>query len=274
MTTVGLDFTSTLSRYLPPWLTARLATGQVRAFKYIATAALLADGLMQNAYEGLQAGFPGLGTPEALPLLGRERCIRRGIHETDASYAARLVAWLDTWRGAGNPFAIMHAMRDLCTPSVPKMRIVNDSGTWYTLNPDDSVEIRQTWGAINWNWDGNYPVLSTRFWPIIYSDAGPWIEGPAWGSIGAPHWGDPETTWGSSATPEEVTLLRAVVNDFKCAGDRCEKIIVAFDPTSFDPTAAPGSPGMPDGTWGHWSKNVGGVQVPARLSTARYFDGV
>ncbi len=268
---MSLSFRTTIARYIPPWLAARVASGKVRGFKILYTLALLADLGMENAYQGLQAGFPGVGTPEALPLIGRDRCIRRGIDETDEAYAARLITWLDDWKGAGNPFAIMHAVRGFCAPAMPRIRIVNASGTWYTLNPDDSVEIVQTWGAINWNWDGLPAALPTQIWVIIYSDAGPWTVDGTWGDGGK--WGDGRS-WGTSATPDQVRVLRSIVNDFKSAGDRCRNIIIAFDPASFVPGAAPNASGMPDGSWGHWSKTVAGVRVAARLETARYFDGV
>lgn len=268
-----ISLRTTLARYLPPWLTARLAEGKVRGFKLLYSVALLCDAGIENAYQGVQARFPGVGTATALPYIGRDRRIRRGIGESDESYAARLITWLDDWQGAGTPYTIMRMVQAYCAPAVPRVRIVNGTGTWYTLTPDGTFEVHQTWPTPNWDWDGD-ASKSTRCWLIIYSDQGPWSELPAWGDPSAPGWGDPGTSWGTTATPEQIATVRAILADFKSGGDRFENIIIAFDPASFDPTAAPGSPGMPDGTWGHWSKNVGGVQVPARLGTARYWDGV
>jgi hypothetical protein len=57
------------------------------------------------------------------------------------------------------------------------------------------------------------------------------------------------------------------------AGSRCVGVIVAFDPTSFDPTSLLGDPGMPDGTWDSPSRNDAGTQVPNRLGTAIYWSG-
>jgi hypothetical protein len=247
-----------------------VAQGKTAIFSYLYAIALVGDATVEFALQGLQARWPGVGTPTALPRLGRDRCIRRGFAESDDSYAGRLPAWLDDWRRAGNPFGLMHAVRDYLSPARPLLRIVNASGTWYTLHPDDTEEVVQTWPALNWDWDGD-ASKPTRFWLVIYSDAGPWTPGTSYDD-GNP-W-DGGATFGTSATAEQVATLRAIVRDFKSAGDRCSHIIVAFDPTSFAPTAAPGDPGMPDGTWGHWSKNVGGVQVPARLGSAEYWDGV
>jgi len=269
--TDALSFRTTLSRYLPPWLTARLASGKVRGFKFLYVHALLADLGIENAYQGLQARFPGLGTRSALPYIGRDRVIRRGYNESDESYAARLVTWLDTWRGAGTPFTILKEIQAYLGAPTPIVRIVNQTGTWYTRAADGTPSIVQTWPTPNWVWDNDASQI-TRYWVLVYVTAGsPFATEGTWGD-GATSWGD-GGTWGTTATSEQVSSLQAIIKDFSNPGDRCSHIIIAFDPASFDPLAAPGSPGIPDGTWGHASKNVGGVQVPSRLATARYIDG-
>jgi hypothetical protein len=78
--------------------------------------------------------------------------------------------------------------------------------------------------------------------------------------------GRPGETLGTTATPEQVAAVRAIIRDWQPDGMRAEWVIVAFDDESFDP-AAP----EPDGTWGTWGKYVGSAYVPARLSTARYW---
>ena len=89
-----------------------------------------------------------------------------------------------------------------------------------------------------------------------------------WGDTAGPDWGEAAYSWGTTATANEVATVKFLVNDWKPAGTRCVNIIIAFDSSSFDPLAP-----EPDGLWGQWSKNVGGVQVPSRLDTARYWDG-
>jgi hypothetical protein len=266
-----INIRTTLERYLPPWMCAKILAGKVGWAKFWYSIALLADVGIEHNVQGLNASFPGLGTPTALPYSGRDRMIRRGIDETDESYGARQVEWLDTWRGAGNPYAIMLAVQRYCTPSVPKLRIVNESGTWYTLNADGTTEIEQTWGAVNWDWDDQ--SLPTRCWMILYSDAGPWEEGPTvadpalWGgAVGTAGY-----TVGTTATPDQVSTVRAIVDEFKSAGDRFEWIIIAFDPASFDPAAAPGAP-LPDGTWRFHGDGASSRQR-SRLATARYWKG-
>src|SRR5262249_23084718 len=149
-----------------------------------------------------------------------------------------------------------HQVRDYLYPYKPRMRIVNHRGTWYTLNPDDTIEVVKNAG--NWNWDGN-TSLRSRFWLIIYSDAGPWTSEGAWGQVGT-KWGS-TVGWGSTATADQVKSIRAIIDEWRSATALSVNVIIAFDPASFNPAAAPGSPGMPDGTWGRWSKYSGGVQV-------------
>lgn len=264
-----LQIRDTIASYMPSWLQARVPEGLVNAFKYFYACAMLCDLGIEYCYQGLQAQYPTVATPTALPYIGRDRVLPRGILESDESYALRLQRWRTYWRGAGKAYSLMRQIQAFLTPSKPRIRIVNESGTWRTLNPDGTTEVVETYGAVNWDWDSQ--DLPSRFWIIIYSDAGPWNPDGTWGD--GKKWNDGRT-WGTTAVFEQIDALRAIVREFKSAGDLCQNIIVAFDPTSFNPLAAPGSPGMPDGTWGHWSKVSGGVHVPARLATARYFDGV
>jgi hypothetical protein len=270
----NLQFRSTLASYLPPWLTARLASGKLRAFKFLYTIAMLADAGAEVAVQGVQARFPGLGPTNALPYIGRDRQMRRGFFETAASYAARLPGWLDYHRGRGNAFTIMQQVRAYVAPFVPLMRIVNQSGTWYTINPDGSTETHQTWPASNWIWDGN-AALPTRIWPIIYSDSSPiWAPGPNIGAVNL--WngaiGSPGFTIGSTATPEQVQTIQTILAETKSAGDAAPNIIISFDEHDFPPTAAPFDPNMPNGTWGEdWDP---AHLTTTRFSAARYWQGV
>ena len=265
---MSLSFRETLNAYLPPFLRTSYA------YRYMWTIASLADAGVEFAYQGFYAKLPGYGTPTALPLIGRDRVMRRGFDESDESYGARLAQWLPTKRTMGNAFSIMRQVKGYLSPHTPKMRVVNASGTWYTLNSDDTVEIHQTWPTQNFDWDGQNATLYTRCWLIIYPPSSLWVPGP---TIGDPSlWGGAVGTTGytigSTATPEQVASIRAILAENRCGGDRFEKIIIAFDPNSFDPTGAPGAP-LPDGTWAECVKLSGGNYVPSRISTAIYWRG-
>lgn len=242
---------------------------------------LVKDAYAERLRWGLLARFPQnspttTGPADALAALGRDRRVIRGINETLASYALRLLRWLDDRKQAGNAFALMQKLAEYTGP-LPRFRTVDSRGNWYTRNPDGTTSYALN--RANWDWDGRpTDTISgkarwSRFWVIIYPN-GLWTEGKNWGDTARPGWGTDVVTWGSTATADEVATIRALIADWKPANARCVNVILAFDNASFDPTEAVSDPGMPNGLWEHWSRNVGGVQVPARLSTARYWDGV
>lgn len=237
---------------------------------------LLKDAFMQRLFLGHLARFPETAPADALVALGRDRKVIRGIDETTASYVARLLLWLDDRERAGNPFMLLQKLAEYTGP-LPSFRTVDARGNWYSRAADgtESFSLAQA----NWNWDDR-PLAAdgrqrwSRFWVIIYPN-GLWSESAYdWGDAAGPGWGESTLTLGSTATPDHVAAIRHLVSDWKPAGTRCVNIIVAFDAASFPPTAGVNDAGMPAGLWERWSKNVAGTQVSARLSTARYWDGV
>ena len=257
---------------VPYWL----VDGEGQAVGYALD--ILKDAFAHRVRAGLLARLPqndptGRTTApaDALSAMGRDRRVVRGIEEDATSYAARLVRWLDDRKRAGSPFALMQKISEYVGQNTgASFRTVDQRGNWFSRAADGAESYLLDQG--NWNWDGEPATKWSRFWVIIYPGTR-WTMTPAWGSVGTA-WGAGTMSWGSTATSGEVRTVRSLVADWKPAGTRCVSIIVAFDPLSFDPTASLGSPGMPDGTWGSPSKNVGGVQVPSRLETAIYWQGV
>lgn len=249
------SFRSSLYAISPPWLRGPVGERLMYGF------GVVLDAVAEWAGQGVRARFPGLGPADALPLIGADRQIVRGFAESDASYAARLVRWLDDWRIAGSAPSVLGQLRGYFLASRPRMRTIDDSGNWVTLASDDTL----SWvrGA-GWNWDGL--MRWWRFWAVIYPSNGPWQTEGTW-SDGTTSWGD-GGTWGTTATPDEVATLRAIVAQWKGAHALPQWVIVAFDDATFTPGAS-----EPDGSWGPWSKYVGGVQIPSRIDSARYFDG-
>jgi hypothetical protein len=265
----------------PAWLTQ----GESELVGY--SVDVLKDTFAERLREGLLARFPqqdAAGTPgsdDALAAIGRDRRIVRGINESSTAYAARLPKWLDDWKFAGNPFALLKKLAEYC-PAGMSFRTVDARGNWFSRAADgtQTVLLKQ----YNWDWDGSIATTNTpfvagqlkrtwsRFWVIIYPN-GYWASVRNWGDPGA-KWGDPGVAWGANILPEQAATLRGIVSDWKPGGTRCVNIILAFDNASFDPTHARDGSGLPDGNWLYWSKTVGGARVPARLSTARYMDGV
>lgn len=263
----------------PRWLTEE--EGELLGY----TLDLLRDGAVERVRLGLMARLPQndptgetTAPPDAIALMGRDRRVIRGLGESLQSYARRLIAWLDDRKTAGNPFALMQKLAEYTGPGC-KFRTVDARGNWYTRDVDGTRSL--VLNQANWEWDDHPtdPITGkqrwARFWVIIYPPATLWTPQPFdWGDVAGPDWGEPTYTWGTTATIEEVQTVRAIVADWKPLHARCVNIIIAFDLASFDPAAAVDAAGMPNGLWENWGRIIDGVMRPARLSTARYWDGV
>lgn len=257
----------------PAWLVADHGDSEKIGF----VVDILKDAFAERLRQGLLARFPqndplGQTTPppDALAAIGRDRRIVRGFNETATAYAARLVLWLDTWRTAGNPFALMGQLAAYCGPG-PAFRTVDVRGNWFSRAADGTQSFLLN--QANWDWDGASDALTrwSRFWVVIYPN-GLWQSTARWGDPGFTY-GLPGQTWGTTATTDQVAAVKGIVRDWKPAGTTCVNIVIAFDNASFNPATARDGAGLPDGAWGKWGKDVAGTYVPARLSTARYWDG-
>lgn len=253
-------FRTSIERISPPWLKKYL--GYAPRFMY--TPALIIDGLLDGLTQGLKAKMPGIGTPTAFTYIGRDRGIVRGPSESEAGYAARAVAWLDTWRIAGSPFAIMDALAGYISPDTMVMRVVDNTGNWYTRAADGTRSFYRA-SPNNWDWDSE-PTKWFRYWVIMYPD-GVWEQPKAWGdpdlwTTGL--WGEPGEVWGvEGLSGANITDMRKLIRKWGPAGPYCVNLILAFDNAMFDPTSAPGAP-MPSGNWDDPSN---------RDTDASYFEG-
>lgn len=266
-------FRRAFKKLMPSWLTTD--EGEKVHFSL----GVVMDGFVERARQGLIARFPQHAPSDAFSPLSRDRKITRGIGETDAAYAARLLPWLDDHRVRGNPFALMKQLAAYCNAAV-RIRTVDSSGNWFTRDRDgtESYLLAQA----NWNWDSAPAIAGvtqwSRFWVIIYptSDGLPWAQSLAWGNGAL--WGtgqfgtSPTATIGTTATREQVADVRRIVAEWKPEGTKCEWIIIAFDDASFPP-GTPAQPTPGPGLWGDWGKVVGTTFVASRISTARYWEG-
>lgn len=234
---------------------------------------LMKDAFVERLRLGHLARYPQqdpFGTPapdDALTEMGRDRRVVKGLNESSAAYAVRLKRWLDDRRKAGTARMLLRKLAEYTGPG-PSWRVVDVRGNWYSR--DGAGVESQSLQQNNWFWDIDSERWS-RFWVVCYPN-GLWSSEPLpWGDPTDTPWGANPTTdmLGATATQEQVAALKHIVRDWKPDGTRCVNIILAFDPTSFDPTAP-----EPNGTWGHHSRVVGGVRVRSRLATARYIDGV
>lgn len=256
---MSFRFRRAFYKLLPSWL----STDEGELVHY--SLGVVMDAFLERLRLGRDARFPDTAPPDALPYLARDRKIVRGIDEAQPSYATRLKRWLTDHRTRGNPYALMDQLAAYCNAAVV-IRTVDRAGNFFTRAADGSRSADLATGL--WNWDGAAATLWSRFWVIIYPTAAglPW--GPSVGDAGGASW-PVGGTIGTTATPEQVATVRAIIRDWKPAGTTCEWIIIAFDAASFDPTAP-----EPDGGWKYFGKPSAGDHVPARLATARYWRGV
>lgn len=256
--------------FFPPEMRDRLLAGLINGWKYIYSFLVMGDLLVQFAIEGVKAKFPGYCPSEALPLIGRDRRIRRGLAETDESYAARLIGWLAAWRRAGSAYAILDQLAAHLGTPAGTIRLVNANGTWWTRNPDGTRERHVTLPTKNWDWDG-HSELWARFWVVLYADDYGWTRDGTWGDGST--WGDDGMGWGLSNLPwQVVTDLRGTISEWKSAAAVCKNLLISFDPAYPDPADPAGAP-YPEGSWGSPYKIVAGVAVRSRDPRMLYCGG-
>ena len=262
-----MGFRESMLATAPPWL----AVGD--GARLLDTMGAMIDAHVDWTRHGLRARWPSYGTADSQAAIGRDRRIIRGFAESSDAYAARLRGWLDSWLLAGNPFEILRQIKGYLSPFELRARIVNNGGSWYTIQADGSREF--VLGAANWDWDSETLAGNnwSRFWVILYPpttlfDRLPNLDDPAlWGGA----LNTPGYTIGSTATPEQVASIRQIVNDWKDEKSRCQSIIVSFDDALFDPADA-GAPN-PEGWYGNASRVISGVRTATRSGDAIYWPG-
>lgn len=234
----------------PTWLNGTV--GQ----KYRYSMAVLYDALADATGYAVLARFPLRTSSDALAIMSSDRQIDRGFSESDTSYANRLIQWLDLWRAAGSPMAVLLAVLGLFLPTSVQVRTVDNSSNWNTyalgatpFPAGSSVPIPPTYvaGAGNWNWDGNTAPW-WRAWVIIYVGPLGWTIGPHWGDGGK--WGDSGRLWGiTGPLAGQIQTLLAVLKKWKSAHSWIHDIILTSNTARFNPASPAGGGINPDGTW-------------------------
>jgi hypothetical protein len=282
--TVQLRFRDVIRAYVPVWLSDRLASGKTTAFRFLWSMIAPLDNMVDAQVQGLQAAWPGKGTPTALPYIGRSRGLIQGQTETDDAYAARLPSWLDIWpHAAGTPELALAKRMQEYLGNTPRIRVIQRKrftpaldSLWVTLNSDGSV-VKQ---RAPWNWDESTPHQgnpdpndpAAPFWSDLWVVVYP----TQWTTL-MPHLGvsgsvfTRSTGMGHLCARKEVDELKSLIATWKGAHTRVRAVIWTSDAALFDPSD---STTCPDGTWGRWSKDDGmGGRIPARnRTTCRYWE--
>ncbi len=247
----------------PPFLADGVAK------KLLWSIGLALDGTREVLRHGVLARFPGVGTPDALPSIAKDRLFERGIDETNATFGERLGGAFDEHQTRGTAQALLRALRaHFLATNVPLIRVVSDRGTWHEIDMSTGVITRTKTSPSNWVWDTfAYPDVTPRWWRgwvIIDMSAGPWIPSLSYGEPGYEYNDDARVDYLSIATLHDVATLRRLVKTWKPQNVHVVNIITTFDAALFLPSNTPGV-AMPDGDW-----DVEGNREP----DAAYLEGV
>ena len=184
---------------------------------YIDTVALMIDAMVELVEEGTTAAIPGQvdveGIPnlggfwsvDALPYIGEDRMVVRGLAESDAAYALRLRRYRDDWRLAGTAFGLLDQVAGVLTTTgdpAPLLRIFTTTGRWYTRHPDGTFRYQTAAG------DGFY---------ISPDGTAGWDSTVAvvcdWDSLASPHppgWNDPTRFFLVIYCPTNIPYLATI----------------------------------------------------------------
>jgi|HubBroStandDraft_5_1064220.scaffolds.fasta_scaffold109379_2 hypothetical protein len=260
--------------------------GANTGFKIAYSIARIGDLLIETAWEGMLAAMPGVGTPTALPLIAQARGILQGPSESNASFVQRLVAWLTTWAQAGSAEILAQQIQSFLVGQgtmgagiYPIVRVVDRSGNWVIANADQSLTLVTgvpfPWDNIG-GWDYHPGAAVSGWWSDMWIIVAPptgsepiWplytgTSDPAWlNNFGA----NKATLGGGHQAPLSIAQsVLSLIATWKGAHTWFRAVIWPSNPTDFSPGSV-----TADGSFGNWSKNVGGVQTPDRLASARYW---
>lgn len=253
-------FRDSFRSYIPKWLQNR-KTGNV-GYRLLWSMIMPLDLLVQVVVEGIQAPWPGVGTPSALPAIGQSRGLTRGESESERAYAQYLIGWLDTYDDMGSDERLVKEIQHYLG-NTPMVRIVNRAGFWVTVATDGTI----SYATQAWNWDSISNPERVGDWADLWIVVYP-CEWPVRGNIGSQTEQTDTEGIGHLVSRVTVDAILALLAYWKGAHTYIRAIIWSYDATLFDPLAPVG---FPDGTWGHVSKNVGGAQVRTRNASARYW---
>lgn len=249
-----------LERIIPWWLRKR--PGLEHGYKFLWSSAIMCDALVDALMQGVQAAWPGYGTPTALDEIGATRGIVRGLSDTNEEYGARLKSWLEEYPRMGSDEAIARALHKYLRGR-PMVRIVDRHGQWTEIGTDGAL---RTFAA-PWDWDSlSHPAAATErptdVWIVVYGAA--YEQQPSWADLNVTH------GIGHTVPLVEAEQAIAEIKQWKPAHNFVRCVVWVDSPSELDPE---NYVGLPDGHWGNWSKNDGlGAAVRSRNANFRYWE--
>lgn len=252
----------------------------------------VADILVSATHEGFFAAFGPSPPADAIPFVAKDRALVPGLIEPPRAFAVRAPSWIGVRQTAGNVRTCLKAIQDVWAPVYPRVRCVRNFGLSDTGDTKTRWSTRESDGTFwehiadpkNFIWDNLR--LPHRAFFIIYAPSSPLIYREGKCGDGSSVYGERKArpfdgvldkpTTGTTAFSDYISRTREAIATTIPASLLVPWIIVAFDMSSFDPYAAPGTPGMPDGTWKYPARydEILGKYVETRNKTARYWLGL
>lgn len=239
-------FRTVFKTLAPSWLTS--GEGE----RVLFSLGLMLDATAERMRQALVLRFPDYTEDKtSLDYLGRDRLLIRGIDETAARYASRLIAWRYPYghRVRGNAWALLDQVRSYFQDAGGSDQATIDVTGNQRVMWADGGRARAALGPVNYDGDFTWP----RFVVLIDARASgfdqatsPLIGDPAlWGGMIG---GVGTIGFGRSSAYADINTLRQIVADYKPAGTKCLSLLFIVDGVATVEDALTLAP--PDGTWG------------------------
>ncbi|MBA3841090.1 MAG: hypothetical protein H0X39_00445 [Actinobacteria bacterium] len=234
-----VTFRDTIRQIVPAWL-----RGPIGGRLLYAVAAPI-DAMADALVAGVRSRFPGAVSSETLGIIGRERRIRRGRTENDATYTPRVISWLDSHRLRGGPYEMLRQLFAHYAPNNFKIDLVYRSGRRFQMD---------TAGNITRDSLGLFTYAEWANWTLYFYWPSPVLK-RSWGASGST-WGD-GFVWGSTLTTQEAVDMRLLPKEWNAA--HCKGRIVLLQ-------SGTRLWGYPLRTWGTVGSNWGTAAPNIQLS--------
>jgi hypothetical protein len=188
-------------RVSPPWLQGPNGAAWASALGD------LKDSIVTQTVEAVKARFPNESASDALPRIGNERGLPRGVGEPEAQYRARLVAAWEQWAWAGTPYGMLRAFQ---LAGFPTVLLQTQSGRMQYFDVSSALVTNVISGAHL----GGTPTEQWSDFAVLIPQ--PW---PSW--------------WGGSAPVDgsaDCKTAQALIKQWKPGHTRCVKLIVINGP--------------------------------------------
>jgi hypothetical protein len=273
-------FRDMLADIVPVWLSNR--PGLNVGYSVLYTMALTLDCMVEAGRQGVQAAWPGYGTPTADPYIAATRQLVQGETETQSAFEARLRAWVDMWTAGSviwpNRAALAQRIHEYLGNN-PQVTIISRAGQCVTVSATGGITYNVIdQGPVPFDWDNLSNPSRSGWWSDIWLIISP----PEWAaetrslSTIASTYGT-FAAWntglgiGHPVPRATVDALQGLLAQWKGAHTNIRGIIWNYNSTQFDPTNAGSFP--TNGYWGPWAfMTDGNAATPQRSSTDRYWE--